>query len=151
MAGPSKTLSPIKTRVPLLRPTGKFLTMTHQRYLIGREIMILQGIPVHRLDTSMCSEAASQLQLKAWVGTPAQGGLGAHGLVRYCILLVGTLCICAALWQPFVPPYGRQTQWSSKRLWTVKCLGKFGPIFGNWCKCKWTAIFMGFAWRLILD
>lgn len=42
----------------LLRPAGKFLTTTHSRYLLGRECMLLQGMPVHRLDLTVCSERA---------------------------------------------------------------------------------------------
>ena len=47
----------------LLRPSGKFLVATHQRYLMGREAMILQGIPIHHLDISMCTESVAQLQI----------------------------------------------------------------------------------------
>lgn len=41
-----------------LRPHGKFLvvTPTTQRYLVGRELMLLMGMPIHRLVLDCCSE-----------------------------------------------------------------------------------------------
>ena len=39
-----------------LRPQGKFLATGRGRYLLGRETMLLMGLPVHRLNLKGCSE-----------------------------------------------------------------------------------------------
>lgn len=44
-----------------LRPSGKFLVTSKGRYIIGREAMILMGIPINRLKISSCSERVSYL------------------------------------------------------------------------------------------
>lgn len=42
-----------------LRPNGKFLSTTAGRYLIGKEVAALMGIPINRLDLTATSEHVS--------------------------------------------------------------------------------------------
>lgn len=42
-----------------LRPCGRFLSTHHQRYVIGREALLLMGAPIHRLDLSHTTENES--------------------------------------------------------------------------------------------
>ena len=47
-----------------LRPAGKFLATSRGRYLVGREICLLMGLPVHKLKLGTCNERASCLIIK---------------------------------------------------------------------------------------
>lgn len=40
-----------------LRPNGKFLATTPGRFLLGREIMMLMGMPIHELTLNSSSES----------------------------------------------------------------------------------------------
>ena len=46
----------VSKHVLYLRPQGKFLAPGRGRYLLGRETMLLMGLPVHRLNLKGCSE-----------------------------------------------------------------------------------------------
>ena len=88
----------------LLRPSGKFLVATHQRYLLGYEAMILQGIPIHHLDISMCSDSVTQLHITCTGLSNSSAGysncdnkvlhsMGGNSMHMRCIMA----SICAAL------------------------------------------------------
>lgn len=36
-----------------LRPNGSFLSTRAGRYLVGKEVLLLMGMPIHRYDTTM--------------------------------------------------------------------------------------------------
>ena len=45
------------------RPNGKYLVLTDktQRYLVGREVLLMMGLPIHRLQISSLPESAPWL------------------------------------------------------------------------------------------
>eukprot|EP00435_Cladocopium_sp_Y103_P068612 s569_g31.t2 len=63
-----------------LTPAGKFLSTTKGRYILGRETMLLMGLPVHKLQLGSCSEAVLH-------------SLGGNAMAMRAILPV----MCAAL------------------------------------------------------
>eukprot|EP00435_Cladocopium_sp_Y103_P013908 s3522_g3.t1 len=66
--------------VMCLTPQGRFMSLLHQRYLLGREVCLLQGMPVHRLKLSSFSENVLQ-------------SLGGNSMHMRCIMAA----ICASL------------------------------------------------------
>ena len=50
-----------------LRPKGKWLSLDAGRYLIGRELMILMGFPIHRMYPNVVSEQVAWLILGAMI------------------------------------------------------------------------------------
>ncbi|CAK9041948.1 unnamed protein product [Durusdinium trenchii] len=62
------------------KPAGKFLSITKGRYLLGREITLLMGHPIHRLNLSSCSESVLH-------------SLGGNAMSMRAVLP----CMCAAI------------------------------------------------------
>lgn len=49
-----------------LRPSGKFLSTSAGRYLIGRELLALMGVPIHQLNLGCCRESVSWLKVEGF-------------------------------------------------------------------------------------
>ena len=41
-----------------MRPKGKWLSLEHQRYVTGKEVMVLMGFPMHRMVTNVDDNVA---------------------------------------------------------------------------------------------
>ena len=50
----------------LLRPNGSFLSTSKGRFLVGKEMLVLMGIPIHRYDTSMLSSRDALQKFRWW-------------------------------------------------------------------------------------
>ena len=47
--------------VQFLRPKGKWLSLVHQRYITGRELLALMGFPIHRMRCGVVEDSVAWL------------------------------------------------------------------------------------------
>ena len=76
----------------LLRPNGSFLSTSKGRYLVGMDMLVLMGIPIHRYNASMLSsrDALQKLPLKVLHFHSFLNSIWNH--LRNNMKLLGTQC-----------------------------------------------------------